>query len=181
MQKKKSLSAVKIGMNRDSHSSQLQNVEYSLAVNVTTSNEGGESLNVQLEPSNFFGVEFADGYKVIGFRTDLLKQKTYYFLVNTEETDNLNTNYKRSSIGYVDFSNVLSSDYNNQQDIENCGDCNNSVNNLVTPLEDTIQTPTLTYVELLHDRCISLANLEEEGLNFDINFPIKNLHLSILT
>ena len=81
MKKKKSLSAVKIGMNRDSHSSQLQNVEYSLAVNVTTSNEGGESLNVQLEPSNFFGVEFADGYKVIGFKTDLLKQKTYYFLV----------------------------------------------------------------------------------------------------
>ena len=178
MQKKKSLSAVKIGMNRDSHSSQLQNVEYSLAVNVTTSNEGGESLNVQLEPSNFFGVEFADGYKVIGFKTDLLKQKTYYFLVNTEETDNLNTNYKRSSIGYVDFSSVLSSDYNNQQDIENCGDCNNSVNNLVTPLEDTIQIPTLTYVELLHDRCISLANLEEEGLNFDINFPIKKVEIN---
>lgn len=178
MQKKKSLSAVKVGMNRDSHSSQLQNVEYSLAVNMTTSNEGGESLNAQLEPSNVLGLEFPDGYKVLGYKTDLLKQKTYYFLVNTEETDNLNSNYKRSSIGYVDFSTVLSGDYNNQQDIENCGDCSNNINNLVTPLEDTIQTPTLTYVELLHDRCISLTNLEEEGLNFDINFPIKKVEIN---
>ena len=178
MKQNKSISLAKIGMQRDNHPSQLQQSEYTLAVNTNTNSEVGDGYNVQLEPSNYLGVIFPDGYKVIGQKTDLLKQKTYYFLVNTEQTNTSNTHYKRSSIGFVDFSNLNSDNYNNTQTISDCGDCNTEFNVLTQPLESIEQTPSLTYVELLHDRCISLANLEEEGLNFDINFPVKKIEIN---
>lgn len=178
MKQNKSISLAKIGMQRDNHPSQLQQSEYTLAVNTNTNSEVGDGYNVQLEPSNYLGVIFPDGYKVIGQKTDLLKQKTYYFLVNTEQTNTSNTHYKRSSIGFVDFSNLNSDNYNNTQTISDCGDCNTEFNVLTQPLESIEQTPSLTYIELLHDRCISLANLEEEGLNFDINFPIKKIEIN---
>ena len=107
MKQSKSINLVKRGMSRDKHPQQLQQIEYSLAVNINTNNEEGNSVNVQLEPSNHYGVQFPNGYKVIGLKTDLLKERTYYFLVNTEEADNTNENYRRSSIGYVDLSRVL--------------------------------------------------------------------------
>ena len=103
MKQKSSISAPKLGMSRDTHHSQLKQIEYALGVNINTNSESGEGFNVQLEPSNYYGVLFPDGYKVIGFKTDLLKEKTYYLLVNTEATDPLDINFKRSSIGYVYF------------------------------------------------------------------------------
>ena len=77
MKQKKSISAPKKGMSLDNLS--LENIDYSRAVNINTTNEQGEGFNVQLEPSNYFGVIFPENYKVIGFKTDLLSNKTYYF------------------------------------------------------------------------------------------------------
>ena len=177
MKNKNSISAPRKGMSRDVHPSQLQNTEYILAVNTNTSLEDGTTLNTQLEPSNRLGINFPEGYKVIGYKTNLIKERTYYFLTNTEEVDTLNENYKRSSIGYVDNLEVLNNDFNNTYDLQNCTGCK-EINNLNTPLEDIIQTPSQTYVELLHDRCISLVELEEKGLNFNINFPIKKIEIN---
>ena len=164
-------------MKRDSNPHDLKNTDYTLAVNMTTSSESGDEMTIQLEPSNYYGVKFLIGYKVIGFKTDLLKERTYYFLINTEEVNPLNINYKRSSIGYVDNSKVLNNDFNNTLNSQDCGDCN-QVNVLNKPLEEIIQTPSQNYVELVHDRCITLVDLEDKGLNFNINFPIKKIEIN---
>lgn len=165
-------------MSRDTHHSQLKQVEYALGVNINTNSESGEGFNVQLEPSNYYGVMFPQGYKVIGFKTDLLKEKTYYLLVNTEATDPLDIHFKRSSIGYVDISRALDNDFLNNVELQDCGECLPKDNKLVKPLEDIVQTPSQQYVELAHDRCVPLVDLEEKGLNFDINFPAKKIEIS---
>lgn len=174
MKQNKSISLPKKGMNRDANPSQLQNIEYSLGVNVNTTNEVGDELNIQNEPSNYYGVKFPDTYKVIGFKKDNLTERTYYFLTSTT-TDEESEDYKRSSIGYVDDT-VLET-YNQDSVFEGCSDCNSS-NVLDTPLENITQTPSQVYVELLHDRCIDLVDLEDKGLNFNINFPLKKIEIN---
>ena len=176
MKQKQSISAIKKGMNRNSHPSQLSNLEVSLAVNVNTNSETGDSVNYQLEPSDRYGVKFPTGYKVIGFKNDILKDRTYYFLTNTEESNSLNINYRRSSIGYVDYSKILNNDFNNSYQLENCGDCEQK-NILNIPLELQVQIPSQVYVELVHDRCITVIDLEDKGLNFNINSPIKKIEI----
>lgn len=145
-------------MNRDTHISQVSNVEYTFLLNGDTSNEVGEELNVQNEPSNYLGVIFPNGYKVIHHKLDILKDRTYFFLTNPAT--------KKSSIGYVNI--ILEDNYNEDTRI-NCPDCKDSYNSLGAPLEQTNQTPSLEYVELINDVCHNIG----EGLNFDINFPIK--------
>lgn len=171
MQQKKSLSAIKKGMNR---SGNLTNSEYSFALNANTSNEVDDSgFNIQKEPSNRLGIIFPPTYKVIGFKNDILKNRTYYLLTSTE-SDKLSPNYKRSSIGYVD--NTLDETFNQDAVLDGCKDCEKE-GVLGVPLETITQTPSQTYVELEHDRCISLADIEEKGLNFDINFPVKKIEI----
>lgn len=162
MQQKLNSSAIKQGMSRDKHNSQRKDVEYSFALNASTESENGQSYNITNEPSNYLGITFPDGYKVIGHRNNN-KDRTYYILTNPTT--------KKSSIGYVD--NVINEESN--YDVENeCEDCEYK-NILGTPLEDTLQTPSLTYVELINDDChIDSGN---DGLNFDINFPIKKIEL----
>jgi hypothetical protein len=163
MQNKKSISAPKIGMNLDTHESQLSPQEYRLGVNINSSSEGGESFNVQNEPSNYFGVQFPENYVVVGFVNNLLRERTY-FLLSSIETDEDSPHFKRSSIGYVD--NTFLETFNSDQE---CVSCDNPKNVLGTPLEDQVQTPAQVYVELENDRCVPLANIEEKGFNFDIN------------
>lgn len=170
MKQKSSISAPKKGLNKDTHHSQLTNIEYVFASNVDTTNEQGDSLNIQFEPSNYYAVNFPAGYKVIGFRVS--GNRTYYWLTSIDENED-SEHYKRSSIGYVE--NTVLETYN--EDSETTCDSCNSKNILETPLEQIIQVPSLTYVELIHDRCISLSDIEEKGLNFNINFPIKKIEV----
>lgn len=170
MNQKKSISAPKLGMQRDYNSSDLKQTAYTLGVNVNTSNENGDSFNVQLEPSNQLGVIFPEDYKVVGFVSDLLKERTYYLLTNTNPDS---AEYRKSSIGYVDNSEALSDNHNNTFTDSGCIGCNT----LPEPLENTEQTPSLQYVELEHDRCIDIEDIEEKGLNFHINFPIKKIEI----
>ena len=161
-------------MNSDSHISQLAKTDYILGVNINSSNENGDSQIIQNEPSNYLSVVLPSTYKVIGFINNSLSNRTYYFLTSTE-TDINSVNFKRSSIGYVD--NTLNEVFNEDVPLAGCIDCNNPKNDLGTPLENIIQTPSQLYIELVHDRCISLVDIEEKGLNFNINFPIKKIEI----
>lgn len=172
MKNKQSISAIKKGMNKDASISQVTNAEYLFMVNGNTNNETGEGFNVQNEPSNRLGVIFPEGYKVVGFVKNQLKERTYYLLTSLEQDIN-SEHFRRSTIGYVQDSMI--NDIN--EDIEStCQDCQ-EYNELGTPLEQQIQVPSTVYVELVHDRCISLADIEDKGLNFNINFPIKKIEI----
>lgn len=171
MQQKKSISVARKGMNRDANASDLKNTEYTLGVNINSNSETGDSYTITNEPSNYFGVQFPESYRVISFINNPLKSRTYFFLSSIESNEN-SVNFKRSSIGYSD--NTITEIYN--QD-EECGDCGNEKNILSTPLEDIVQAPSNTYVELLNDKCVALADIEEKGLNFNINFPIKKIEI----
>jgi len=171
MQQKKSISVPQKGMNLDSHESQLSPQEYRLGININSSSEGGESFIVQNEPSNYFGVQFPEKYKVVGFAKNLLLERTYYLLASIE-TDQNSPHFKRSSIGFVD--DTILETFNSDQE---CISCDNPQNILGTPLEEQTQTPAQVYVELENDRCVDLADLEEKGLNFDINFPVKKIEI----
>jgi len=158
----KSVSAIKTGMNRDVHISQLSNIEYIFLLNGDTSNETGEGINIQNEPSNFLAVVLPTGYKVIHHKLDILKERTYLFLTNPTT--------KKSSIGYIKASIEDSLNLDVRQD---CDNCSKSFNILGDALENTEQEPYLVYTELINDICHDVG----KGLNFDINFPIKKSEL----
>ena len=126
MKQNKSVAQPLIGMQRDILPSQLKPSSYTLGININTQNEI-EGFAVQNEPSNYFGVQFPDSYKVVSFIKNPLKNRTYYFLTSTESNEN-SINYKKSSIGFVD--DTILEAYN--QDDE-CGDCGNEKNILSTP------------------------------------------------
>ena len=156
MKNKKSISIPIRGMNLDSID--LKNTEYRIAINANTNNETGEGFNIQNESSNTLGIVFPEGYKVIGFRNDLILPRTYYILTNPTT--------KKSSIGYVE--NNVEDTFNQDQEAT-CVDCS-EYNELSIPLELTTQTPSLEYIELVNDECSG-------ELNFDINFPIKKIEI----
>lgn len=149
-------------MNRNTHISQLDNIEYPFALNADTESETGEVLNITNEPSNYFGVDFPDNYKVIGYKKNLLEERTYYFLTNPIT--------KKSSIGYVD--DTFIEIYNDDTYVD-CSDCQENHNQLGISLEDITQTPNKVYVELINDLCLPIG----EGLNFDIDLPVKFIEI----
>lgn len=163
MKENKNGSAPKRGMKRDLHINQLQDTDYPFALNTNTEQETGEGLNLTNEPSNYLAVNFPEGYKVIGKRKYLQGNKTFYILTNPET--------KKSSIGYVDDTLIESF---NEDEYVNCSDCEGK-NILSTPLEETTQTPTHTYIELINDECHEVG----EGLDLDINYPIKFLNIKV--
>jgi len=162
MRQTRNISSIKSGLNRDSNISDLKNTEYTFLLNGSTVNESGDSTIIQNEPSNQFGVDFQN-YKVIGFKNDILKERTYYILTNPTT--------RKSSVGYVD--NLIVETFNSDVEQE-CSDCNYR-NVLGAPLETITQTPVLNYVELFNDNCHIDAG--RVGLNLDINFPAKKIEI----
>lgn len=150
-------------MKRDLHINQLQDTDYPFALNTNTEQETGEGLNLTNEPSNYLAVNFPSGYKVIGRRKYLQGNKTFYILTNPTT--------KKSSIGYVDDTLI---EVFNEDGYINCDDCEGK-NSLSTPLEEITQTPTHEYVELINDECHEVG----EGLDLDINHPIKFLNIKV--
>ena len=119
----------KSGMVRDTHISLLKPNEYVFAMNATTDNEQGERLNIQREPSNFLALKFTAGYKVIGYKLNLLKELTYFFLTNPTT--------KKSSIGFVNNKLIESFNVDTYKD---CLDCT-GFNQLGKGLETIAQLP----------------------------------------
>ena len=158
MEKKKSLSVPKSGMQRNTSSHLIQADEYTFMLNGNNETSSGNRLNLTNEPSNLFGVDFPTGFKVIGYKSHLNSDTTFFFLTNPT------TGF--SSIGYVsNIQNIQST-----QDLEvECDNCDYT-RVLDEPLEAQTQTPSHTYTELINDAC-------NGDLNLDINFPIKFLEI----
>lgn len=154
MQQKKEISLPLRGMNRENNIDRLQDGEFVFALNSDTNGQVTHN-----EPSNYLNVNFPEGYKVIGFKKNALKNVTYYFLTNRETS--------KSSIGYVeDFLTF----HENEDPQENCVGCGNA-NVLSEPLEQTTQTAENIYVELINDNCLDIG----KGLNFKDIYPIKHI------
>lgn len=151
-------------MNRGVHPSQLQPNEYPFALNANTSNQIGDELNITNEPSNDLTVVFPEGYKVLGYKKDLVNNKTYYLLTNPTT--------RKSSIGYVE--NTVLEFYNQDEEVD-CTDCKDNYNALGVPKELDGQVPTHNYIELTNDLCHNIG----EGFNFDINHPIKSIEIKV--
>jgi len=153
MEIKKGISLPIKGMNRDSNIDRLQDGDFTFALN--SDSNGRVRHN---EPSNYLYTTFPEGYKVIGFLKNNLKSVTYYWLTNPDTTF--------SSFGYVE--DRLTS-HSNEDLAQACIECGEA-NVLGVRLEDVNQIPEFQYVELINDACLPKG----EGLNFDVNFPIKS-------
>ena len=172
---------VKMGMDKDSHPSQLKETQYTHALNANTENESGNSLNLTNEKSNILASRFKDGFRVIGFENDIDTNSTYFFLVNT-----------RTGVG--EFGVIENNqDTNDLPDtLVNCTDCD-TILKLSEPLENQIQPELQTYTTLLsdasalyldkntglytcYDRGLDTEYAENNlGFNFNINYPIKSI------
>lgn len=160
MDKKQSLSSPR-GLNRETHPSQLKNTESPFVLNGSNQTQTGEFFNIPNESSNYFSVDFPEGYKVIGYERHPFKQLTYFFLTNPE------TGY--SSVGYVE-NNISDLTFSNATE-QVCEDCH-YFEVLPTPLEETTQTPYSEYVEFFNDDC-------NKEFNFSINHPIKHIEIKV--
>jgi len=160
----KSISTPKAGMNRDKAAFDLENSEYSFALNSNFNDEHGSGdVNLQNEPSNIYCSGFKTGYKVIGHKYDINADKTYFFLVNPTTGC--------SEIGYISsFHNIDS-----LEQVESSCNCNITVI-LESPLEQQTKVETCEYTTLLSDCDCEQSN---KCLNFSINHPIHepNIHL----
>ena len=156
MKKNKNISVAKLGMNRDMASDSLREQSYNFAINMNIENGSGNMMKLKSEHSNILASRFVDGYKVIGFGSDINAGATYFFLVNPSTSV--------SEIGVI----KNNSNIDLMSDVESeCPECDFKMK-LNEPLEDTIQTPYLTYTTIVEDSC-------NNCLNFNINFPIKKV------
>ena len=72
----------KVGMDKDTHPSQLNETQYTHAINANVETESGNSLNITNEKSNILITRYKPGFVLIGFENDILSNDTYVFLVN---------------------------------------------------------------------------------------------------
>lgn len=157
MSKQKSISKPLIGMNRASSPIYLTEQEYSFQLNGNSYDSDGGKFSLTDEHSNILASKFKEGFKFIGGKAHVVRNKTYIFLTNPETGV--------SEIGYIfnDTNFSLEEDsYNN----ESCDTCNQVKE--ATPLEEQVQTEHQVYQTLLEDSC----NL---CLGFDINNPIFDI------
>ena len=169
--KKVNLSSAKLGMNKDTHPSQLQEAQYTHAYNANTENESGNSLNITNEKSNILASKFKAGFKVIGLGNDIDTNSTYFLLTNP-------------TTGVGEFG-VIESNQNTNDIADatvDCTDCD-QIKTLSEPLENITQTSLQTYKTLLTDATgyldvttnTCMPFVKGQGFNFDINHPIKKI------
>lgn len=159
MIKQKDLSIPKVGMNRSVSPHLLSEGEFAFQLNGNSYDEGGEKFNLTDEHSNILATKYKDGFKFVGGRNHVVRDKTYIFLTNPDTGI--------SEIGCIqnttDFA-VLS-----DTEVElDCTGCKEFINVEAIPLEEQTQVPHQVYETLLEDSC----NL---CLGFDINHPIIDI------
>lgn len=150
---------VSIGMNRDSHPSELSQGEYIYALNLVSESFNGDNLKSSNEPSNILCSRFSEGFKVIGVKRDINSNGTYIFLSNPS------TNV--SEIGYL----------KSYDDIEYSEDaelfCGCDVKKILSdPLELQEAVETCSYEVIINDEC-------NKCLNFSIHHPIRDVELKV--
>lgn len=141
-----SLNAPKKGMSRK-NPIELENTEYSFAMNANMENSTEDFFSLSNEQSNLLATRYKDGFKFIGGKNDIDTDSTYVFLANP-------------ITGEGEFGEIKSNQ--NNIDVEDLGGV------LGQPLESQQQQPLQDYTTLLNDSC-------NNGFNFDINFPIKKI------
>lgn len=164
MKKNRSISLAKQGMSKDMSVDSLQNQNYTFAINMNIENSSGDLLKLKSEHSNVLAYKFKEGYKVIGFETDINEGNTYYFLTNPETGI--------SEIGYIRDSKQTNLENDLEAECEGC----DKKNILPDPLEEIVQESYLNYETLLTDGC----EVKETGdintcLNFNVDYPIKKV------
>jgi hypothetical protein len=150
------------GMNRDSTPSEVAQTEYIFALNTVTDTFYGDSLKASNESSNLLASRFKDGYKVVGFKRDVLSNNTYMFLTNPK------TGF--SEIGVL--KNI--DDVDEGSDVELLCGCDIK-KILDTPLELKQQIEISTYETLISDEC----ETSDKCLNFSIYHPILSIELKV--
>jgi hypothetical protein len=140
-----------VGMDMDSHISNMSPNSYSLAVNANIQDVSGNLFRISNEPSNLLCTRFKEGYSVIGTLNISIKNIVIFFLVNESTKD--------SEIGMIRSSNY--------EDIADekvfCSTCNASYIE-GKPLELIEQKELCQYETIINAPC----------LNFNINFPIRS-------
>lgn len=162
----KGANSPKKGMNRSSAKFEITESEYTFAFNANFHDEHGTGqVNLQNEPSNIYCSGFKDGYKVVGHKFHLSRDRTYFFLTNPDTGC--------SEIGYI-------SSFQNADSLEaiseECG-CDIKII-LENPLEDIQQSATCTYTTLISDFCEQTQSCTG-CLNFDIDRPIHESNIII--
>lgn len=176
---KVNIALAKVGMNRDTHPSQLDETQYSHAFNANVETESGNSLNITNERSNMLITRYKPGFVVIGYENDLLSNHTYVFIVNPSNGI--------GEFGYIeDNQNVI-----NLQDITAlCSNGCDEIKELATPLEQLPQNPLNpnAYHTLISDeyaldtsvtpsvclRYTAQGYIDKKlGFNFNKEYPIK--------
>lgn len=178
---KVNISLAKVGMNKDTHPSQLDETQYTHAFNANVETESGNSLNITNERSNMLITRYKPGFVVIGYENDLLSNDTYVMLINP--TTGV------GEFGYIeDNQNVI-----NLQDITAlCSNGCDEIKELATPLEQLPQNPLNpnAYHTLISDEyaldtsvtpavCLHYTDQDyidkKLGFNFDKEYPIKKI------
>lgn len=142
------LNVPKKGMSRK-NPIELENTEYSFALNANMENSTEDFFSLSNEQSNLLATRYKAGFKFIGGRNDISSDSTYVFLVNptTGEGEFGEIKSNQNNVDVIDVEGVLGQ-----------------------PLELQTQTELQTYTTLLNDSC-------NNGFNFDVNFPIKKTAL----
>jgi len=159
MAKQKDFSVPKIGMNRSLSPHLLSEGEFSFQLNGNSYDEGGEKFNLTDEHSNILATRFKEGFKFVGGKNHVVRNKTYIFLANPATgVSEIGVIENKTSFSTIDDTEVE----------RNCKDCPESVNKEATPLEEQTQVAHQVYETLLEDSC----NL---CLGFDIDHPIIDI------
>lgn len=160
MAKQKEISAPKVGMNRSVSPHLLSEGEFAFQLNGNSYDEGGEKFNLTDEHSNILATKFKDGFKFIGGKNHVVREKTYIFLTNPT-TGVSEIGCIRNTTDFVTIDDT--------EQLGGCTDCNNDFINVeAPPLEEQTQVPHQVYETLLEDSC----NL---CLGFDIDHPIIDI------
>jgi hypothetical protein len=175
---KVNVALVKMGMDKDTHPSQLNETQYTHALNGNVETESGNSLNVTNEKSNILITRYKPGFVVIGFENDILSNDTYVLLLNPTtgvgEFGVIKDNQSITNLDDVTFG---------------CGNNCEEIKQLANPLEDITQLEIPgVYTTLISDEyaldgatntCYHYTDPEYSalnlGFNFNINYPIKKL------
>lgn len=163
---KTNISSVKLGMSRSRSLYLQEGNAYTFMFNGQTQDESGNEITVSNEHSNVLAYKFDAGYRVVGKKNQVLKNKTYYFLTNP--------NTGCSEIGCVE--NI---DYDDNvvdvQGVDQCDDCT-EIAELATPLEEQTQTAYQTYTTILDDCCSDCgSDPNPKCLGFNVDFPIRDI------
>ena len=155
MDKQKGISIPLTGMNRNTGGHSLSEQQFAFQLNGRAETEEGYALTA--EHSNILATKFKDGFKFIGGKNHVVRNKTYIFLTNPDT--------KVSEIGYI----VNEKGFEYQADSEgNCSSCIENKSFEAVPLEEQEQIAHQVYETLLEDSC----NL---CLGFDVDHPIVDI------